>query len=98
MFLLGGRIPKKLYPGPGGTHSQEFAVPANIENLYAVMNGFFIEYSDGDHHIQKMEIDLHIHREAGASTATLNCDFHLRDENTSGDTFWAGCDFLIIGK
>jgi hypothetical protein len=98
MFLLGGRIPKKLYPGVGGTHSQEIEVPGNVENLYAVMNGFVIEYSGGDHHIKKMEIDLHVHHEPGMTTATLKCDFNLRDENTSGDTFWAACDYLIIGK
>lgn len=98
MFFKGGRIPKKLYPGNGGTHSQEIEVPTNVENLYAVMNGFVIEYSGGDNHIKKMEIDLHVHHTAGAPTATLKCDFNLRDENTSGDTFWAGCDYLLIGK
>ena len=98
MFLKKGSIPKLLYPGNGGEHIEAIDLGRRVDNLYVVMNGFDIEYHDGDNHIKRMQVDLGIRHTNGSSTAELHCKFKLNDENTSGDTFLAACDYLLIGQ
>jgi hypothetical protein len=98
MYLKSGRIQKKLYPGGGGVHSEEIDVNPNVRQLKAVMNGFEIQFDGRDNHIQKMCVNLSVAHETGQDKASLKCSFNLQDENTSGDAFWALCDYVLIGK
>ncbi len=97
MFLQKGGIPKELYPGNGGEQIGTIDPGRRVDNLYVVMNGFDIQYEDGDNHIKCMQMDLGVRQTNGNSTAELHCNFKLNNENASGDSFWAACDDVLIG-
>ena len=98
MFFKKGGIPRKLYPGNGGEHIGALDLGRKVDNLYVVMNGFDIQYDVGDNHLKRMKVDLSVKHTNGSNTAELHCKFNLNDENASGDTFWAACDYVLIGQ
>jgi hypothetical protein len=98
MFLKKGSIPKKLYPGAGGEHIGTIALGKRVSRLYVVMNGFEIGFNNGDNHIKDACVNLSVRHVDGSDTAELHCKFKLNDQNTSGDTFSALCDYVLIGE
>ncbi|MDZ4823399.1 MAG: hypothetical protein SH856_08065 [Flavobacteriales bacterium] len=98
MFLKKGSIPKKLYPGAGGEHIGTIALGKKAKQLYAVMRGFEADYGSDDNHVKNIQVKLSVIHTDGTDTAELHCKFKFNDDNTSGDTFWASCDYLLIGE
>jgi hypothetical protein len=98
MFLKKGSIPELLYPGAGGENISTISLGKKVNRLYVVMNGFQIGFRDGDNHVKDICIDLGVRHTDGSDTAELHCKFKLNDENTSGDTFLARCDYVLIGE
>ena len=62
------------------------------------MNGFEIGFDGGDNNVKDIRVNLSVTHADGSDTAELHCKFKLNDENTSGDTFWALCDYVLIGE
>ena len=98
MFLKKGSIERKLYPGAGGEHIGTVALGKKVDRLYVVMNGFEIGFDGSrDNKLKDVAINLSVLHKDGEDTAELHCKFRLNDENTSGDSFWALCDYVLIG-
>ncbi len=99
MFLKKGSIERKLYPGAGGRYTGSISLGKKTSRLYVVMNGFEIGFDGGeDNKLKDVAVNLSVQHTDGADTAELRCMFKLNDENTSGDSFWASCDYLLIGE
>jgi hypothetical protein len=98
MFLKKGSIERKLYPGAKGEHVGIIPLGKKVNRLYVVMNGFEVAFDGGDNHVKNMAVNLSVKHTNGDDHAELHCKFQLNDENTSGDTFWALCDYVLIGE
>ena len=98
MYLKSGRIPRKIYPGPGGEHVETISLGQHVDKLFVVMNGFDLSFDEDAHYIKKAVVNLWVVHVSGSKTAELHCTFNLNDANTSGDTFWALCDYVLIGS
>ncbi|WP_452597627.1 hypothetical protein [Pontimicrobium sp. MEBiC01747] len=53
---------------------------SKVKSAQAVLKGFNIRYTDGDHHVLEQEIDLDITKIVG-NTVTVAADFLLRDSS-----------------
>ena len=103
MFLKKGSIGKRLYPANGGNYTGTISLGKKVKNLYIVMNGFEMNYGDlsgdsFDNHVQDVAVNLSVLHTNGNDTAEVRCKFKLNDDNTSGDSFYALCDYVLIGE
>lgn len=98
MYLKSGRIEKKLYPGNGGEHVETLSLGQTVNQLFVVMNGFEVSFDEGAHYVKDIVVNLWVDHTPGSNSAVLHCRFKFNDANTSGDTFWALCDYLLIGR
>jgi hypothetical protein len=62
---------------------------SKVKSAEAVLKGFNIRYSDGDHHVLEQEIDLDIIKTEG-NTVTVAADFLLRDSSGNIDDRFQG--------
>lgn len=103
MFLKKGSIGKSLYPAGGGNYTGTISLGKKVKNLYIVMNGFEMNYGDlsgksFDNKVQDIAVNLSVIHTNGTDMAEIRCKFRLNDDNVSGDSFYALCDYVLIGE
>lgn len=78
-------------PTRGRTQREEatavFSAP--VQKAQAMLKGFRIGYTNGDHHVLRQEIDLDVVR-INNNTVTVAADFLLRDSSGNIDDPYSG--------